>query len=56
MTLQKTSPVVYVDTMNSCLFMEDGASVELYTDILKSLDGVALDEEESRGLITSIVS
>ncbi|GAA3655393.1 helix-turn-helix protein [Lentzea atacamensis] len=56
MTFKKISPVVYVDTMNSCLFMEDGASVELYTDILKSLDGMALDEEESRGLITSIVS
>jgi hypothetical protein len=56
MKFKKISPVVYVDTMNSGIFMEDDASVGLYTDILKSLDGVALDEEQSRRLITEIVS
>ncbi|MGW6933207.1 helix-turn-helix domain-containing protein [Lentzea sp. NPDC054927] len=52
----KLSPVVYVETMNSCLFMEDKGSVDLHTEILKSLDGAALDEEQSRRLITDIVS
>jgi len=56
MKFKKISPVVYVDTMNSGLFMEDEASVDLYTEILKSLAGVALDEEGSRRLITDIVS
>lgn len=53
---KKLSPVVYVETMNSCLFMEDKATVDLHTEILNSLDGVALDEGESRRLITDIVS
>ncbi|MFD4639288.1 helix-turn-helix domain-containing protein [Lentzea sp. NPDC058436] len=56
MKFKKIPSVVYTDTMNSGIFMEDEVSVELYTDILKSLDGVALDAEESRGLITDIVS
>jgi hypothetical protein len=56
MKFKKIPSVVYMDTMNSGLFMEDGASVDLYTDILKSLDDVALDQEESRRLITDIVS
>lgn len=53
---KKLSPVVYVETMNSCLFMEDKATVDLHSEILESLDAVALDEGESRRLITDIVS
>jgi hypothetical protein len=56
MKFKKLSPVVYTDTMNSGLFMEDEASVSLYTDVLTSLDGMALDPGESRRLITDIVS
>ncbi|MGI5505966.1 helix-turn-helix domain-containing protein [Lentzea sp. CA-135723] len=56
MKFKKIPPVVYTDTMNSGIFMEDKASVDLYTDILKSLAGVALDAEQSRRLITDIVS
>jgi hypothetical protein len=56
MKFEKLSPVVYLETNNSCIFLEDKATLDLYTDILKSLDGVALDEEESRRLITDLVS
>ncbi|WP_394616787.1 helix-turn-helix domain-containing protein [Lentzea sp. JNUCC 0626] len=56
MKFKKIPSIVYTDTMNSGIFMEDKASVDLYTDILKSLAGVALDAEQSRRLITDIVS
>ncbi|MFD4671029.1 helix-turn-helix domain-containing protein [Lentzea sp. NPDC058450] len=56
MKFKKIPSIVYTDTMNSGIFMEDKASVDLYTDILKSLAGVALDAEQSRRLITGIVS
>lgn len=56
MKFDKLSPVVYLETNNSCIFLEDKATLDLYTNILKSLDAVALDEEESRRLITDIVS
>lgn len=56
MKFHKLEPVVYLETNNSCLFLEDKATLDLYTSILTSLDAVALDAEESRRLITDIVS
>ncbi|WP_158102903.1 helix-turn-helix domain-containing protein [Lentzea kentuckyensis] len=56
MKFEKLEPVVYLETNNSCIFLEDKATLDLYTGILKSLDAAALDEEQSRRLITDIVS
>lgn len=51
----KFEPVVYVENLNTGLFLEDKASLDMYTDALKGLDRDALDAEQSRGLITSIM-
>lgn len=56
MKFSKIEPVVHVETDNSALFLEDKASIATYTSILQAIDHVALDEEESRRLITDIVS
>ncbi|GLY53219.1 hypothetical protein Lesp01_68750 [Lentzea sp. NBRC 102530] len=56
MKFHKLEPIVYLETNNSCIFLEDKATFALYTSILTALDGVALDEEQSRRLITDIVS
>lgn len=47
-------PVVFVETENSSLFVEDKAPVTGYRTVLGSLDRSALDEEQSRRLIASI--
>ncbi|MET9229385.1 helix-turn-helix transcriptional regulator [Lentzea sp. NPDC003310] len=56
MKFKKIPTVVYTDTMNSGTFMEDKESVDLYTSVLAALAGLALGEEESRRLITDLVS
>jgi hypothetical protein len=56
MKFHKLEPIVYLETNNSCIFLEDKATLDLYTGILTSLDAVALDAEDSRRLITDIVS
>ncbi|MEV6238303.1 helix-turn-helix transcriptional regulator [Lentzea sp. NPDC051838] len=53
---EKYEPVVFEGGLNSALFLDDKASVSLYQDALKMMDRVALGKEESRELITSIVS
>lgn len=52
----KFEPVIYVEGERTALFLEDKDSVSHYDDIVKALDRLALDEEQSRELITSIVS
>jgi hypothetical protein len=52
---EKFEPVVYLENLNTGLFLEDKASLDMYTDLLKGLDRDALDAEQSRELITSIV-
>ncbi len=47
-------PVVFVETENSSLFVEDKAPVTGYQTVLGSLDRSALDEEQSRRLIASM--
>ena len=49
-------PVVFVETENSSLFVEDKAPVTGYRTVLESLASVALDEEQSRGLISTIAT
>lgn len=52
----KYEPVVFDGGLNTALFLDDKASIGVYQDALKMMDRVALGREESRELITSIVS
>lgn len=49
-------PVVYLETENASLFIEDKDPIEGYTKVLASLGRAALDEEQSRELIASIAT
>lgn len=55
LTYEKFEPVVYVESLNTGLFLEDKGSLDTYADALKGLDRDALDAEQSRELITSIM-
>ncbi|MEV6243451.1 helix-turn-helix transcriptional regulator [Lentzea sp. NPDC051838] len=51
----KFLPLVFLDSLNCCLFFDDTETVEVYETTLKRLAAVALDEEESRAVIDSIL-
>ncbi|NKE56810.1 helix-turn-helix domain-containing protein [Lentzea sp. PSKA42] len=51
----KFPTVVYLESLNCCLFFDDTETVEIYENTVKRLDAVALDEEESRAVIDSIL-
>jgi transcriptional regulator with XRE-family HTH domain len=51
----KFEPVVYLEGENSSLFLEDKASLATYAEVLKLIDRQALDAEQSKELITSIL-
>jgi hypothetical protein len=51
----KFEPVVYIENHNTGLFLEDKGSLDTYDEALKGLDRDALDPEQSRELITSIL-
>jgi hypothetical protein len=53
---EKFEPVVFVETHNLSLFLEDKGSISVYDEVLKALDGQALDEEQSKELITSLLT
>lgn len=53
---EKFEPVIFVEGGRTGLFLEDKDSVSYYDAVIERLDQLALDEEESRALITSIVS
>jgi hypothetical protein len=53
---EKYEPVVFIESQNSGLFLEDKGSLDTYTDVLKRLDQEALDEEQSRRLITTMLA
>jgi hypothetical protein len=53
---EKYEPVVFTETENTSLFVEDKASLATYVGVLELLDHQALDAEESKGLITSIMA
>ncbi|HEX7302856.1 DUF5753 domain-containing protein [Lentzea sp.] len=53
---EKYEPVVFTETENTSLFIEDKASLGTYAEVIKLLDRQALDAEESRRLITSILA
>ena len=55
MKFPKYPPVVYVDSVNSCLFFDDPDTVKVHEDILTALAAIALPEEESRAVIDNIL-
>jgi hypothetical protein len=52
----KFEPVIYLESHNSNLFLEDKGSLAAYDEVLKALAVQALDEEQSRELITSLLT
>lgn len=54
MTFDRYEPTVFWDTENSTLIVEAAASVKAHVQVLKSLDRIALDAEESRGRIEEL--
>lgn len=55
MKFPKYPSVVFLDSLNCCLFFDDQETVEAYENTLKLLAAVALDEAESRTVINSIL-
>ena len=51
LTFPKYEPLVWTDTENSSLFIETKEAVGGYGDVIRALDEVSLDEDESRDLI-----
>jgi hypothetical protein len=52
---KKIPELVYVESEGANVFLEDQASVALYDTVLESLDRTALDEVQTRKLITDII-
>jgi hypothetical protein len=52
---KKIPPLVYVESEGANVFLEDQPSVGLYDTVLESLERTALDEAQSRKLITDII-
>ena len=55
LTFKKIPPIVFVESEGANVFLEDQPSVGLYEDVLASLGRTALDETQSRKLITDII-
>ncbi len=55
MKFPKYPPIVFLDTLNRGLFLEDKETVDMYEDVIKALDAVALNREESKVVINSIL-
>lgn len=53
---EKFEPVIFVESHKTGLYLEDKDTLADYDKVLKALGRQALNEEESRELITSIVS
>lgn len=56
MEFHRLEPVVNVETENSSLFVEAKPSIDGFTKVLEAIARVALDEEQSRRLITDIAT
>lgn len=55
LTFKKIPPIVYVESEGANVFLEDQPSVGLYDTVVESLARTALDESQSRKLITDII-
>ncbi|WP_394613936.1 helix-turn-helix domain-containing protein [Lentzea sp. JNUCC 0626] len=56
LSFDRYQPVVFIESENSGLFLDDTASLESYSAVLKRLDQEALDAEQSRRLITAMLA
>jgi transcriptional regulator with XRE-family HTH domain len=54
MEIRDFKPIVYLDSEISSLFLETPIEIDAYRNILASLDAMALDEGQSRVLISNI--
>jgi hypothetical protein len=52
---KKIPPIVYVESEGANVFLEDQPSVDLYDTVVTSLGRTALDESQTRKLITEII-
>lgn len=52
---EKFEPVIFIESKNSCLFLEDKGSLDVYGKVLNLLDQQALSAEDSKELITGIL-
>ncbi|MCG8927542.1 Scr1 family TA system antitoxin-like transcriptional regulator [Lentzea sp. CC55] len=52
---KKIPPIVYLESHGANVFLEDQTSVDLYDTVVKSLGRTALDEVQTRKLITDII-
>jgi predicted XRE-type DNA-binding protein len=52
---EKFEPVVFIESQNSSLFLEDKGSLAIYAKVLKLLDRQALSAEQSKERINSIL-
>ncbi|MCR3754311.1 Helix-turn-helix domain-containing protein [Lentzea californiensis] len=52
---KKIPPLVYLESHGANVFLEDQPSVDLYENVVKSLGRAALDEAQTRKLITEII-
>jgi plasmid maintenance system antidote protein VapI len=52
---KKIPPIVYVESEGANVFLEDQPSVDLYDTVVTSLGRTALDEAQTRKLITEII-
>ena len=55
LTFKKIPPIVYVESEGANVFLEDQPSVGLYDTVVTSLGRTALDESQTRKLITDII-
>ncbi|GGU20413.1 transcriptional regulator [Lentzea flava] len=55
LSYEKFDPVIFIEGKTSGLFLEDTRSLAVYSSVLKLLDQQALDPEQSKELITSML-
>ncbi|MGI5503381.1 helix-turn-helix domain-containing protein [Lentzea sp. CA-135723] len=55
MKFPKYPPMVYIESVNSCLFFDDPETIKIHDNVLTALAAIALTEEESRAVIDGIL-
>jgi hypothetical protein len=56
LTFHKYEPVVFLESENSSLIIEAPAAVKAYQQVVDALDRIALDAEQSKGLIKQLLA
>jgi hypothetical protein len=52
---EKFEPVIFVETLRTGLWLEDKKSLADYDKVLEAIDQLALDAQQSRELISTLV-